>query len=1116
MPTFNVSFYDTDPITILSQTIGGTATWTGAATAAGSAAITDTETGLEGDTLDENVAGGETATADITLGATTSTGVPVYAAEVWTLRDTVTGEVFELATLRVNAGALTGFYTLSEQPLVAGRLYETLAFDNTPDVTAGDPAFEYSEYLLNTEHVVQGTAGADTIDASYTGDPQGHQIDDGAAGGAGGNDNIVYAEGGADSVDAGAGADTVFGGDGNDTILGGLGDDSLLGEAGDDSILFGAGDDTVIGGAGADFIDDLVGGTETGANSLDGGAGNDTIFGGGGNDTILGRDDDDQLFGEDGDDSIDAGAGADTVDGGAGDDSISGGAGNDVLTDSGAATQVTTREALQWDLQGPDNTVVEGGFTQTTGQNAVTFSLVSDVSSNHRVETGSAITTSGIVTDGSAADTNSSMEFRTNNTADSSEVQLDFATAAENLSFRLADVDELSELVITALDADGNPVAISFTDVGSALTVDAGTGTVTANSAAALGSTNVNGAVTVSIAGPVSILRISHDNNGGGGVNPQISDIYFDTTTGETSSDTIDGGGGNDSIDAGDGDDSLTGGTGADTVAGGAGDDTIQGDLTSTAQTLDWSAEGADGTDLAAGFTQNTGLVDVSVSFTDTGNNAPTFAVETSDAIFTAPGESFDTNSSLFLFGTGDAATSTTTIDFASALGSEISGSVENVAFRISDIDFGAGNHQDVVTINAFDALGNPVPVTITPAGNDTVAGNTVTAGLTGETSADAAGSVLVEIPGPVAQIQILYSNLLTGTQGINVSDVRFDAIPAAANSADSLSGGAGADSILGGAGNDTITGGAGNDTLSGGSGDDRFDLADGFGADIITDFDIADTDGNGFFNDQLDVSALTDSLGNPVDAADVVVSDDGSGNALLTFPNGETLVLQGVTPAAISSLAALRSAGIPCFTEGTLIRTSSGEVPIERLKVGDLLVTEQGSLEPIRWIGRRSLGPRELMVQPQHKPILIPQRVMGNYAPLLVSPLHGMKFGDHFVRAKHLAEAPGPVRIAKGKRQVTYIHLLLGSHQVIYANGAAAESLYPGEYARNMYTAQAQREIAQAVPGIDRMPVETAYGPMALPFMKRKDALRLVDLRPGRARPMGDGTAAEPMIAAQ
>lgn len=832
MAVYNVRFYDADPFFIFSRTVSGTANWTGPADAVGKATVNDTETGIEGITLDDDNAGGETATADVDLNGTTSTASNVDAEEVWTLRDTVTGDVFEVATFQVENGSASGYYTLSEIPLVVGRSYETLAFDNNPDVTAGDIAFNSTDYIA-PDHLVSGTSGADTIDSAYTGDPQNDQVDDGFAGGAAGNDNTIEALAGNDSVAAGLGDDTVYGGTGTDTVDGGAGDDLIYGDDGDGAVT----------GA---------------ADSLLGGDGNDQIFGEAGNDTILGNADDD------------------TLDGGAGNDSLVGGTGND----------------------------------------------------------------------------------------------------------------------------------------------------------------------------------------------------------------------------------SIEGGAGNDTIVGGTG-------TTPTAQTefLDWAAEGGDGTNVSAGFTQDTGTMEVSVSFTDDGNNNPTFLIESSDTGYVEAGESYDANSMLRLYGNGDAATSTSTIDFAASAGSSMSDEVENVSFRIQDVDFFAGNHQDVVTVNAYDADGNAVTVTLTPEGDDTTSGNTITAGPALDNPQDANGSVLVEIAGPVASIEIIYVNALNGTQAIFLSEVYFDTIVLPnSGDADILNGGAGADVIDGGIGMDTITGGTGNDTMTGGLGDDVFALADGSGADTITDFDTGDDNGDGVYNDQLDVTNLTDSSGNPVNAWDVVVSDDGSGNALLTFPNGETVVLQGVTPAEVTGAQLLNAAGVPCFTRGTLIRTMLGDVPVEALTVGDRVLTLDNGPQKIRWIGRRSLDEAALQANRDARPIYIPEGVCGNYAPLFVSPQHGMlldadqtKGAEALVRARHMAEAPGPVRVAWGKKQITYIHLMFDAHQIVFANGAASESFYPGDCALDMFPKPVVAELRAIVPGLRERPVDEAYGPTARPFLKRREVLQVLDLRPAR-----------------
>ena len=132
-------------------------------------------------------------------------------------------------------------------------------------------------------YIVEGTAGDDTIDGAYIGDPHGDRVDNNDHSN-GLNDDSIVAGAGNDSVVAGAGDDTVFGSDGSDTILGGVGNDTLDGDDGQagaaaDSIDGGAGDDQIIG----DW-------------------GDDTLVGGTGNDTVYAGADDDLVYGNDGND----------------------------------------------------------------------------------------------------------------------------------------------------------------------------------------------------------------------------------------------------------------------------------------------------------------------------------------------------------------------------------------------------------------------------------------------------------------------------------------------------------------------------------------------------------------------------------------------------------------------------------------------------------------------------------------------------------------------------------------------------------------------------------------------------------------------------------------------
>ncbi len=103
-----------------------------------------------------------------------------------------------------------------------------------------------------------GLSGADQL----TGGGEGDMI-------SGGDDDDILV--------GGAGGDSLYGGDGNDTLTGGPGDDRLEAGAGNDLLHLwnGGGDEAIGGGDGNDSI--FFGGTLTGADVVNGGAGGDTL-----------------------------------------------------------------------------------------------------------------------------------------------------------------------------------------------------------------------------------------------------------------------------------------------------------------------------------------------------------------------------------------------------------------------------------------------------------------------------------------------------------------------------------------------------------------------------------------------------------------------------------------------------------------------------------------------------------------------------------------------------------------------------------------------------------------------------------------------------------------------
>jgi Ca2+-binding RTX toxin-like protein len=379
-----------------------------------------------------------------------------------------------------------------------------------------------------------------------------------------------------------------------------------------------------------------------------------------------------------------------------------------------------------------------------------------------------------------------------------------------------------------------------------------------------------------------------------------------DSITGFGGNDSVSGGGGIDSIFGGQGNDTLNGdggadniqgGTGNDTILGGAGNDVIVGGAVTNGpvdMVFRWNQTGADEANIFGGVSQNTGGVNVAATFTDDGGGNQ-WSVESGDTTYVAPGETFTPTSSLVLGGTGLGDTSTVRINFAGVAGQEFGDTVTNVSFRLNDID--TAGWQDRITIRAYDAAGNLIPVVITPAGNDTVAGNVITAGPTSDTAASAAGSVRIDIAGPVARFEIDYDNLGTSGQIVHVSDIQFQAQPtdndsidggigndniAGGGGNDTLLGDVGLDSLFGGLGNDSLFGGADNDSLSGGEGEDSLDggigndtLLGDAGNDTLTGNDGDDSVFGGLGNDSMTGGIGLDTL----DGGDGLDTIDGGDN---------------------------------------------------------------------------------------------------------------------------------------------------------------------------------------------------------------------------------------------
>jgi hypothetical protein len=298
---------------------------------------------------------------------------------------------------------------------------------------------------------------------------------------------------------------------------------------------------------------------------------------------------------------------------------------------------------------------------------------------------------------------------------------------------------------------------------------------------------------------------------------------------------------------------------------------------------------------------------------------------------------------------------------------------------------------------------------------------------------------------------------------------------------ADTVRGGTGNDLLFGGAGNDLLEGGEDLDTLFGGEGTDT--LFGGLGNDRFV-FGPGDVDAPG--NDI--VIGGGDATENPADRDILDLSAFPPANVFVSYtstdPNnlvGTVQIWDGPVGAQGSTILGViefsEIEGVVCFTPGTRILTDRGPVAVEDLVAGDLVVTRDHGLQPLRWVGRRDLSRLDLVANPNLVPVRIARGALGAGPDrtMLVSPQH--RFLVATARAELLfgeAEVLVPAKQLVGRTQATralpdagvaYIHILFDRHEIVQSDGVWSESFQPAERSLTAMEAEVRAEILALFP---------------------------------------------------
>jgi hypothetical protein len=133
-------------------------------------------------------------------------------------------------------------------------------------------------------------------------------------------------------------------------------------------------------------------------------------------------------------------------------------------------------------------------------------------------------------------------------------------------------------------------------------------------------------------------------------------------------------------------------------------------------------------------------------------------------------------------------------------------------------------------------------------------------------------------------------------------------------------------------------------------------------------------------------------------------------------------------------------------LVSGTKVLTSQGEVAVQHLGVGDLVMTETGIASPIKGVGRVRLRKEpEALWSERAAPVRIAKSAISPGVPardLYLSPEHSIFIDGCLIPIKHLVNGLSITQEMSALDVVEYFHLAFERHEVFYAEGVAVESL--------------------------------------------------------------------------
>lgn len=152
------------------------------------------------------------------------------------------------------------------------------------------------------------------------------------------------------------------------------------------------------------------------------------------------------------------------------------------------------------------------------------------------------------------------------------------------------------------------------------------------------------------------------------------------------------------------------------------------------------------------------------------------------------------------------------------------------------------------------------------------------------------------------------------------------------------------------------------------------------------------------------------------------------------------------------------RTDGLPGLSGLANVRTPCGARRVENLRPGDLIVTRDNGLQPVRMVWTRRVSAADIAADPALAPVRLKPRAIGPMMPqrdLVLSGGHrilvpGWRLADMedtqvcLIAARDIAEASDEAFTDRGGGEMLYYNIVFAEHQVFCANGLPVESYLP------------------------------------------------------------------------